>query len=429
MGENRVVAETGSDGHGGHSGHGGEGSQTSRLAAWMYLRRVVEASQMELLEMLWPGGVSDGAMASVDTSAPADVERVAGMVRRRDPALPAALREKTSGRADTSVRGDLAFAREHGWRLITPDSTEWPTELIAGSFMNIGPDTMVDGIRGQATQPFAFWATGTARLSDVVGRSVAMVGTRLSTAYGNRTTHTMAGELATAGYTVISGGALGIDTAAHSGALSAGGRTVVVTATGPGQVYPRSNEGLFEAAAKRGLVISEYPPHQRAARHRFLTRNRLVAALSRGTVLLAAGYRSGAVNTANWADTMYRPVMVLPGPVDSADYIGCHKRIRDGAGILVTRAADVREILEPLGTVDAERQLSLEFSASPVQQLKADQLRVYDACGVDSDSLGTLEHISAETSLPVNAVVRIITELETLNLVTRSHDRWIKIRE
>jgi DNA processing protein len=406
-----------------------ENTEPSRLAAWMYLRRVMEASQMELLELLWPDGVTDGAPASVDTTVPADVERVAGMIRRRDPALPAALLEKTRGRADTTVEADLAFARENGWRLITPDSGEWPAELMATSFMNIGPDTMVDGIRGQATQPFALWATGTARLNEVVDRSVAMVGTRSSTAYGNRTTHTMAGELAGAGYTVVSGGALGIDTAAHSGALSAGGRTVVVAATGPGQVYPRSNERLFDAAARQGLVISEYPPHQRAARHRFLTRNRLVAALSQGTVLLAAGYRSGAVNTANWADTMYRPVMVLPGPVDSADYIGCHKRIRDGAGILVTRAADIREVLEPLGTVDTEQQLSLEFSATPVQQLKADQLRVYDACGVDTDTLGSLDQISTETSLPINAVARIVTELETLNLVARSSDRWIKIRE
>ncbi|MGN0094876.1 MAG: DNA-processing protein DprA [Corynebacterium sp.] len=401
----------------------------ARQKAWMYLRRVVEASQTELLDLLWPDGVEDGAPASVDTTAPADVERAAGMIRRRDPALPDVLLESTRRRADVDAESDLTFARENGWRLLTPDSDEWPTELLAASFMNIGPDTMVDGIRGQATQPFALWATGTAKLNEVVDRSVAMVGTRSSTAYGNRTTHAMAGELASAGYTVVSGGALGIDTAAHSGALSAGGRTVVVTATGPGQVYPRSNERLFHAASGRGLVISEYPPHQRAARHRFLTRNRLVAALSQGTVLLAAGYRSGAVNTANWADTMYRPVMVLPGPVDSADYIGCHKRIRDGAGILITRAADIREILEPLGTVDTERQLSLEFGATPVQRLNTDQLRVYDACGVDNDTLGGLEQISAETSLPINAVARIITDLETLNLVTRSRDRWIKVRE
>ncbi len=404
-------------------------NDVSRQKAWMYLRRVVEASQTELLELLWPDDGQDGTPACVDTTAPADVERAAGMIRRRDPALPDALLESTCRRADVDAESDLRFARENGWRLVTPDSDEWPTELLAASFMNIGPDTMVDGIRGQATQPFALWATGTAKLNEVVDRSVAMVGTRSSTAYGNRTTHAMAGELASAGYTVVSGGALGIDTAAHSGALSAGGRTVVVTATGPGQVYPRSNERLFHAACGRGLVLSEYPPHQRAARHRFLTRNRLVAALSQGTVLLAAGYRSGAVNTANWADTMYRPVMVLPGPVDSADYIGCHKRIRDGAGILITRAADIREILEPLGTVDTERQLSLEFGATPVQQLNADQLRVYDACGVDNDTLGGLEQISAETSLPINAVARIITDLETLNLVTRSRDRWIKTRE
>ncbi|MEJ6548204.1 DNA-processing protein DprA [Corynebacterium sp. USCH3] len=401
----------------------------SRQKAWMYLRRVVEASRMDLLELLWPGGVTGGTVAAVDTSAPADVERVAGMISRRDPTLPRELLDNTRRRADADPDRDLSFAREQGWRLITPDSAEWPTDHLASSFMNIGPDTMVDGIRGQATQPFALWATGAARLGDTVDKAVAMVGTRSSTAYGNRTTHAMAGELATAGYTVVSGGALGIDTAAHSGALSAAGRTVVVAAAGPGVVYPRANEGLFQAATRRGLVISEYPPHQRPARHRFLTRNRLVAALTQGTVLLAAGYRSGAVNTANWADSMYRPVMVLPGPVDSAEYIGCHKRIRDGAGILVTRAEDVREVLEPLGTVDTELQLSLEFGATPVQKLTADQLRVYDSCGVDNDFSGRLEQISADTALPIEAVARIITELEALTLVTRSRDRWVKTQE
>lgn len=409
-----------------HMNNTDDAQATTRNQAWMYLRRVVEASQMEILELLWPGGVTTGATASVDTSRPADVERAAGMIRRQDPALPQKLLDTTRRRCDVDPARDLDFARQNGWRLLTPDSPEWPAERFAAAFTNIGPDTVVDGVRGQATQPFALWATGSARLNEITQRSVAMVGTRSAADYGRQTTHRISGELAGAGYTVVSGGALGIDTAAHAGALSVGGRTVVVTATGPGQVYPRSNDSLFTAATGRGLVLSEYPPLQRAARHRFLTRNRLVAALSQGTVMLAAGYRSGAVNTANWADTMYRPVMVLPGPVDSADYIGCHKRIRDGGATLITRAADIREILEPVGSVDTELQLSLEFGASDIQRLTAELLRVYDACGVAHDSLGDVEHIATETSLPINTIVGAITDLESKGLITRDRNRWIK---
>lgn len=411
-----------------HPGITGMAGDPDRLRAWTYLRRVVEASRIELLELLWPHGVVHGAVAWVDTSEPADVERVAGMIRTQDRALPEKLRASTRRRTDADPDADIRFGQRHGWRLITPDSDEWPTTRFTESFANISPDSMIEGLRGQDAHPFALWATGGAKLDEIVERSVAMVGTRSATDYGTKTTYRLAAELAAAGYTIISGGALGIDTAAHAGALKVSGSTVVVTATGPGQIYPRSNEGLFNSASADGLVLSEYPPMQRAARHRFLTRNRLVAALSQGTTLLAAGYRSGAVNTANWADTMYRPVMVLPGPVDCPEYIGCHKRIRDGAGTLITRTADIREILEPLGSVDTEHQLSLDFAASDIQQLSADQLRVYDACGIAQDTLGTIGHIATETSLPMAAVGRAVTELETAGLIVRQGDRWIKTR-
>jgi DNA processing protein len=389
----------------------------NRERAWIYLRRVVEASSQDVLCHLWPDG---------DSSAPADVERLAGMLRKADPALPASLRSTTSKRREIDPVDDETWALRNGWRLITPDTPEWPTQILDQAFMFLDADIAVDGVRGQAARPFALWARGQGRLWPLVERSAAMVGTRSATTYGQQVTQEMAGELATAGITVVSGGAVGIDTAAHRGALNAGGSTVVVMANGPGMVYPKANAQLFAATMRSGLVVTEYPPLQRPARHRFLTRNRLVAAMTVGTVLLAAGYRSGAVNTCNWADQMLKPVMVLPGPVTSADYIGCHKRIRDGSGILVTRALDVREVIEPLGAVDSDQQLSLEFAPSPVQQLTQQQLRVYDCCGMPGDSLGELQAISTDTGMPLSDVVRLIGELEQLGLAHRDGARWVK---
>lgn len=407
-------------------------SDRSRIRAWIYLRRVVEASSVGVLDCLWPDG---------DSSQPADVERLAGMISRSDPALPQQVLQSTTGRSQADPVVDDDWARRHGWRLITPDDPEWPREILEEAFMMIDGDVAVDGVRGQAAQPFALWATGEGTLDALVQRSVAMVGTRSATSYGREVTQEMAGELATAGYTVVSGGALGIDTAAHRGALDTGGSTAVVMANGPGVAYPTANARLFAAAATTGLVVTEYPPLQRPARHRFLTRNRLVAAMTQGTVLLAAGYRSGAVNTANWADQMVKPVMVLPGPVTLAEYIGCHKRIRDGAGILVTRALDVREVLEPLGVVDTDRQLSLDCAPSPVQLLTQQQLKVYDCCGLPGDGAvgvgsaagagpaqGEPEQIARETAMPVTEVVRIIGELEKVGLAVRDGARWVKVR-
>lgn len=397
-------------------------SEDARRTGWATLRRLVEASHTDVVRLLWPDS---------DVTAPAELEQLLSMVREGDAGLPGPLRRITVSQASVAqahATEDLAWARGRGWRLITPDDGEWPGTLFDDAFSALGDleSGGQEGVRARAARPFALWGTGPVELARAAERSVALVGTRSSTSYGNRMAGRFAGELASVGYTVVSGGAVGIDAAAHRGALEAAGTTMAVAASGPGDIYPRSNAALFREIAKSGLVISEYPPLQPPARHRFLTRNRLVAALTRGTVVLAAGYRSGAVNTANWADAMLRPVMVLPGPVDSAEYVGCHKRLRDGAGVLVTRSSEVREVIEPVGSVDTEHQLDLDFSASLTQQLTRDQLVVFDACGIPTDRTGTLEQISIEAGLPVSAVVRTVAELEERGVILRSGDRWIK---
>jgi DNA processing protein len=143
---------------------------------------------------------------------------------------------------------------------------------------------------------------------------------------------------------VVSGGALGIDAACHRGALAGGGSTIAILAGGVDVPYPRSNDGLFERIKKKGLLVSESPPGTPALRHRFLVRNRLIAAWGWGTVVLEAQIRSGAIATASHAAGLNRDVMAVPGPITSTSSEGCHQLIRDGA-VLVTSASDILELV------------------------------------------------------------------------------------
>ena len=159
-------------------------------------------------------------------------------------------------------------------------------------------------------------------------RSVAVVGARAATAYGLHVTTDIAYGLAEQGWTVVSGGAFGIDAAAHRAALAAGGRTVAVLACGVDRPYPVGNAALFEQIAESGLLISEWPPGAEPLRHRFLIRNRVIAAATAGTVLVEAAARSGAVQTMSRVLALSRRAMVVPGPVTSAMSVGCHELLR-----------------------------------------------------------------------------------------------------
>jgi DNA processing protein len=153
----------------------------------------------------------------------------------------------------------------------------------------------------------------------------------------------------------VSGGAYGIDGAAHRATLATDGFTVAVLAGGIDVPYPSGHSGLLHRIGQQGLVVTEYPPGIRPARHRFLTRNRLVAALSGATVVVEAGVRSGAANTAAWARALGRPVCAVPGPITSAASAGCHALLSGDAHI-VTRAADVVELIGHIGELAPDEQ-------------------------------------------------------------------------
>ena len=228
-------------------------------------------------------------------------------------------------------REELLAFHEAGIRVICPGDPEWPGQLA-----DLGD-----------TQPYALWLRGKANLRLSCLNSVAVVGTRAATAYGSYVAAELAASVAARGWTVVSGAAFGIDSAAHRGALSAGGATVAVLACGVDTPYPAAHADLLNAIAVQGVIASEWPPGRHVSRLRLLARNRVVAALAAGTVVAEAGRRSGAVSTARHARDLGRRLMAVPGPVTSDSSAGCHQVIREWNGTLVTSAAEVIEHLAP----------------------------------------------------------------------------------
>jgi DNA processing protein len=253
----------------------------------------------------------------------AALERALGRWRVRLPSLPDA----------ESIAGGC----RDGVRLVCPGDAEWPAAL--------------DGL--DRARPYALWVRGNADLRFACSRSVAMVGSRAATGYGGHVAGEIAADLGERGWVIISGGAYGIDAAAHRGALAAEAITVAVLACGVDYPYPAGHADLFMAIAAQGLVISEWPPGRHPARMRFLVRNRVIAALACGTVIVEAGERSGALNTARHAGDLGKPLMAVPGPVTSAQSAGCHRIIREWGATCVTGAADIIEMLSPLSVPDA----------------------------------------------------------------------------
>jgi DNA processing protein len=219
----------------------------------------------------------------------------------------------------------LAAWQQSGLRLVMPGDAEWPTQL----------DDLGDA------RPVLLWVRGTADLRFACLDSVSIVGARAASGYGNHVALEIAASLAEHGVTIVSGGAFGIDASAHRGALAADGVTVAVLAGGLEFGYPRGHAQLFAAIGAQGLLVSECPPARGPTRPGFLIRNRIIAALSRGTVVVEAALRSGALNSARHARELCRLVMAVPGPVTSEQSAGCHELIRDFGAMCVTCANDV----------------------------------------------------------------------------------------
>lgn len=238
------------------------------------------------------------------------------------------------------------LARRHGFRYVIPGDPEWPAGLADLS--------TCEPVQEMAGPPLGLWVQGEVPLASALSGSVAIVGSRASSAYGDRMAGDLAAGLAEARVTVVSGGAYGIDAAAHRGALAERGVTVAVLAGGLDEPYPRAHAGLLAEIAGSGLLVSEHHPGEHPTRRRFLARNRLIAAMTAATVLVEAALRSGARNTVSWATVCHRPVLAVPGPAGSATSQTPHRLIREGEAVLVTAVGHILEAMRPLGTVPEE---------------------------------------------------------------------------
>ncbi|MEZ0578876.1 DNA-processing protein DprA [Nocardioides sp. MH1] len=305
----------------------------------------------------------------------------------------------------------LARAAAGGTRFVIPGDEEWPTQLDALH----APDPLHE--RGGV--PIGLWVRGPMRL-DTLAEAVSVVGSRTSTSYGEEVAADIAGRVALAGHPVVSGAAFGIDQAAHRGAVSVGGRTVAVLACGADRVYPPAHRRMIEHLAAEHAVVSEAPPGAAAQRVRFLARNRLIAALSRGTVVVEAAARSGALNTANWAQRLNRLAMAVPGPVTSATSEGAHHLIRTGAAALVTGGPDV---LELIGSAGDHLVAEPRGPSRPRDRLSIRQQQVLDAVPLASGA--STVSIAKVAGLGVVEVRKALGRLAAAGLVHESGDAWV----
>lgn len=282
---------------------------------------------------------------------------------------------------DLAPHRDLETIARFGGRFIIPEDREWPD-----GFEDLG-----------AQAPIGLWVRGEERLPSHTA-SAAIVGSRDATNYGLSVAGEMARGLVDRGVTVVSGGAYGIDAQAHRAALSSEGPalpTIAVMAGGLDRYYPSGNEDLLRAVAHRGLLVSELPPGASPTKHRFLRRNRLIAALGGATVVVEAHWRSGARSTAHHAADLGRIVGAVPGSVYSGSSAGCHRLLMDGVAVCVTDVRDVYELLAPMGEgLESQR----EGHTAPHDGLAVEDLLLLDALplktGTTIDSLARVAGLS-----------------------------------
>lgn len=289
-----------------------------------------------------------------------------------------------------------------GGRFLHPGHPEWPTSLGELAFR----------------QPVGLWVLGDRELPEITERAVAMVGARAASQYGEHVAQELSFSAAQRGVTVVSGGAYGIDGAAHRAVLRACGSTVAILAGGIDRLYPRGHESLLREIARSGLLIAECAPGVAPSKWRFLQRNRLIAALSQATVVVEAGARSGALNTAGWALELSRPVGAVPGPITSGGSQGCHKVLREMAGVCITGANDMLELVLPFSeTLDGQSvQHELPF-ATPSETRLLDTLN-------DRKPLSSQE-ISAVSGLTFDEVQVSATRLELAGKVYKYRKGWL----
>ena len=372
---------------------GGEDPEDERLGR-VFLSRVVEPG--DEVAGRW---VREYGVGEVVRRLREGVEALPGVSYKRWDGLRARGLRVEPGR-------DLAVARDAGVRFVCPGDVEWPGQL----------DDLGDA------RPIGLWVRGRPSLRMWALRSVAVVGARACTEYGAHMAATLAGGLAERGWVVVSGGAYGVDGAAHRGALGAGGATVAVLACGVDRPYPRGHTQLINRIAEQGLVIGELPPGDHPTPSRFIVRNRVIAALTRGTVVVEAAHRSGSLVTARAAQRLGRHTMGVPGPATSGLSAGVHELLRSDA-VLVTDAAEVVELVGDMGELAPERR----GPVLPRDLLEPAARRVLAA--LPGRRAARADEVARGAQTTEDDAIARLYELRSLGYVERHGDGWKLTRQ
>lgn len=312
----------------------------------------------------------------------------------------------------------LREAARYDARLLVPSDSLWP-----GGLDDLGQFA-----------PIALWVRGTDAAVSSLGRGIALVGARAATGYGEHVTMEASAGLVDRGYSIVSGAAYGIDGMAHRAALASSGETIAFLAGGVDRFYPSGHDALLSRIVEKGAVMSEVPCGTAPTKWRFLQRNRLIAAASRATIVLEAGWRSGSLNTAGHASTLGRPLGAVPGPVTSAASAGCHRLIRDFQATCVTNADEMAE-LAPLGALTAPtgygdvglgRNPTQPPGPPGVQQQSASVMRLLDAVSARSQRAAT--DIAARCGLSLDHVRALLGVLELEGRVREEERGWVRVQ-
>ncbi|MBI2824581.1 MAG: DNA-protecting protein DprA [Planctomycetia bacterium] len=329
-----------------------------------------------------------GTAADVLAAPPSELRGVQGIGRKLSQAIAEA-------REQVDADSEIELCRGAGIAILTPRTTGYPRLL-----------------REIPDPPGVLFARGAVETRDSL--AMAIVGSRHATPYGLATAERLAGSLARAGLTIVSGLARGIDAAAHRGALAAGGRTIAVLGSGLLNIYPPEHKDLAEEVVAHGAMLSEAPPRSQPLSGAFPQRNRLISGLSLGVIVVEASNHSGALITARHATEQGRDVFAVPGRVDSRMSHGCHRLIRDGAK-LVESAEDVLEELGPL--VEATSDADGQSVHHPAELLLNDlERQVLAAIGIDPT---TIDQVVSTSALPTPQVLSTVSVLEMRHLVRR----------
>lgn len=307
----------------------------------------------------------------------------------------------------------LTQAARYGVRLLIPGDPAWPAGLA-----DLGPHA-----------PLALWLRGNRHTLATAGESIALVGARAATGYGEHVTMEASAGLVDRGYTIVSGAAYGIDGMAHRAALASSGQTIAVLAGGVDRFYPSGHEALLTRIVEEGAVVSELPCGAAPTKWRFLQRNRLIAAMSQATVVLEAGWRSGSLNTAGHAAVLGRPLGAVPGPVTSAASAGCHRLIRDFNATCVTNADEMAQ-LAPLASFTERAGLeqdrsNITGSSHSNPTLSAEALRVSDALSTRWARL--VDDIAARSGLSIAAVQGMLGVMQLDGSALERAAGWVKV--